>query len=627
MWKNWSLNTKIIAAFVAISVLVGITGWVAMDGIKRISHFIDGALTVQLKQSELVNDMEHNLLKSQDATGEYLATADSADLTAIRRSFGKSMAAFRTPLAALSKLELDASEATLVTEISELGQSFTVTVGEMMDHHEKALGSHDMVIDRMVEMSATTPRMLKAVQFVGVSVADQNLITEQVLRAFSYVATGSMVTKVRYQALGNEIKLSAHYDSFAEHYEAFIQVAGAAIAAADAEKQAVAAARADMERLDKISLSLQQRAEKLLLHQRQEITAAQNDILAIETSTGNLMAGLSVGAMILSLLIGFALSRAIVRPLTRTIDALSEGAVRVDQSSSTISRASLQQAEGASEQAAAIQETTATMGDMTSRTEENARNAVTASGLAAETRDAATNGNERMKEMADAMRQIHDSSNEIAKVINVIDDIAFQTNILALNAAVEAARAGEAGMGFAVVADEVRNLAQRSAAAAKDTASMISESITRATRGVSIMEGAGEALDQITSRALEVSDLVDQIADASRDQSSGIFQMTQAMQQMELVTQQAASSAEHSASSGEQLNSQVNGLRHLVSDLGTMVWGEKAHSQLEITSGGSEASEHAEDQPWMKNPELGSGDMRIISPVRGKKPDHDIDLF
>jgi methyl-accepting chemotaxis protein len=180
------------------------------------------------------------------------------------------------------------------------------------------------------------------------------------------------------------------------------------------------------------------------------------------------------------------------------------------------------------------------------------------------------------------MKEINGSSDRISKIIRVIDEIAFQTNILALNAAVEAARAGEAGMGFAVVADEVRNLAQRCAQAARDTAALIEESIAKTTEGSIRLDQVTEAIGFITTTATKVRTLVDEVNLGSKEQSHGIEQVARAVSQMEQVTQRTAASAEEGASAGEQLTAQSHALRTLVERLGTMVGGDAGRSTIAL---------------------------------------------
>jgi methyl-accepting chemotaxis protein len=181
--------------------------------------------------------------------------------------------------------------------------------------------------------------------------------------------------------------------------------------------------------------------------------------------------------------------------------------------------------------------------------------------------------NRSLGEMVHSMAAIRESSDKVSKIIKTIDEIAFQTNILALNAAVEAARAGVAGMGFAVVADEVRNLAQRSAQAAKDTASLIEASIANAQEGSRKVEQVTAAISSLTKSVEHVKSIVEQVSDASRQQTQGIDQVSLAISQMEKVTQSTTANAEESAAAGEELNAQAEASLVIVEHLELMVVG------------------------------------------------------
>ncbi len=274
---------------------------------------------------------------------------------------------------------------------------------------------------------------------------------------------------------------------------------------------------------------------------------------------------------ICSLLGGIAASVLIVLSIGRALRAIAtqimEGANQTASASSQVSAASQTLAEGASEQAASLEETSASLEEMASMTKRNADNAQQAKDLSGQTRSAADTGSADMEQMKSSMAAIKASSDDVAKIVKNIDEIAFQTNILALNAAVEAARAGEAGAGFAVVADEVRNLAQRSATAARETANKIEDAINKTTHGVQVSAKVAESLKEIITKARTVDDLVGEIAVACREQAQGISQVNTAMSQMDKVTQSNAASAEESASASEELNAQAAVQKEAVNQL------------------------------------------------------------
>ncbi|HUI77882.1 MAG TPA: methyl-accepting chemotaxis protein [Bryobacteraceae bacterium] len=271
--------------------------------------------------------------------------------------------------------------------------------------------------------------------------------------------------------------------------------------------------------------------------------------------------------------------RQINQHLKQAIGELTSGAGQVANAAGQVASASQSLAQGASEQAASLEETSASTEEISSMAHKNSDNSANAAGLVTGAQEKFNQTNRSLDQMVTAMQEINASSDKIAKIIKVIDEIAFQTNILALNAAVEAARAGEAGMGFAVVADEVRNLAQRSAQAARDTAALIEESIAKSNEGKAKVDQVAVAIREITQEQGQVKVLVDEVSMGSQEQARGLEQIAKAITQMERVTQQTAASAEESASAATELTAQSESVKEVLNRLTRMVGGESAPSR------------------------------------------------
>jgi methyl-accepting chemotaxis protein len=283
-------------------------------------------------------------------------------------------------------------------------------------------------------------------------------------------------------------------------------------------------------------------------------------------------------ALLVGTLIGWQIIRAVSGALSAIANALQDSASQTSAASSQLATTSIELSAGCSEQGSSVAETSAALEEMSVMIRSTADNAEQAKSFAQEARTAAQTGAQTMLEMNTAMMAIEASSAEVAKIVKNIDEIAFQTNILALNAAVEAARAGEAGAGFAVVADEVRSLAQRSAAAAKETAEKIEAAITNSRRGSVSCSKVGESLDEIVKKVASADGLVAEIATAAKEQSQGIQQVGVAMSQMDKVTQGNASSAQQSSAAAEQLRSQSLSMLDSVQSLRSLVTRDTGHA-------------------------------------------------
>lgn len=325
--------------------------------------------------------------------------------------------------------------------------------------------------------------------------------------------------------------------------------------------------------------------EKLMLNADKYIDAlaSHNAQGAKETSSQNdretgyayvFLIVISLASIGLLLCLGLMIANMITKPIKAATQGLSIGTDEVSSASSQVAAASQNLAESTQEQAASIQETSSTLEETSSMVHQNRENTQQAASLAKQAKQYAEQSNGEMQKMSTSMAELKSSSNEIAKIIKVIDEIAFQTNILSLNAAVEAARAGDAGKGFAVVAEEVRNLAQRSAQAAKDTTVIIESNINLSDGSVSIANKVRESVESIELQAKKVSDLLDEISVATNEQAQGVEQINKAVAQMESVLHSNAQTAEEASSASSALSEQAVNVKNIVASLVALVEGE-----------------------------------------------------
>ncbi len=431
---------------------------------------------------------------------------------------------------------------------------------------------------------------------------DNSLPSVLTLRAVGGATRDNIFTTVRYpdavsaeerKVLEDEIAANrAEIDAAFEKYEGLVSDAEDRRLFEETKRARAAFAAVRTRFLEAVRQDKAEEAKKLLAEQ--VIPAFQESVKAIDASmkyneqlASNVTKSSQEAARttILWISIALALSLAaaavliwwIVRSTNRVLRNLAtnldQGATQTAVAARQVSAASQTLSSGASEQAASVEETSASLEEISSMIRSTADNAEKAKALAGEAHAVAQAGSRTMVEMTQAMAAIDTSSAEVAKIVKNIDEIAFQTNILALNAAVEAARAGEAGAGFAVVADEVRSLAQRSAAAAKETANKIEAAIASSRNGSVSCAKVGESLTQIANKVSCTDALVAEIATAAREQAQGIEQINTAITQMDQVTQSNSASAEESASAAEELDAQAASLKDMVGQLRQLVGG------------------------------------------------------
>lgn len=303
----------------------------------------------------------------------------------------------------------------------------------------------------------------------------------------------------------------------------------------------------------------------------QSLDAADRDLIANLAIAGSVTLG---GLVVMGLVLFLVVRRSIERPLTHLANALFGGSNEVSGAAAQLAQAGIRMSDGTCGQAAALEETSASLAELASRTRRNAASVAQVDQMGNDARQAADSGRNALTRMSAVMSEIKNCSDKSATIVRTIDEIAFQTNLLALNAAVEAARAGDAGRGFAVVAEEVRGLAKRSAEAAKSTGALIDESIKSSESGVAASDEVAQVLEHIAGLVTRMTTLIGDIATASKEQAQGIDQISSAMSDMDQVTQSNAATTEEVAASSEELSAQAEELSHLVELLAKMVNGQ-----------------------------------------------------
>jgi methyl-accepting chemotaxis protein len=437
----------------------------------------------------------------------------------------------------------------------------------------------------VVTLSANAiPSVLTISRIIESNYVAMKSVRSALLAAADADAAGETAARARFdQAAAEGATLCADYRQFisdGEDGRIFAAARGARdvflaearqtldLLAADEDKAALAKMLGDVENAAQACIDLFKADIEHNVKVAGKAVAAAGD----SVRTSFLVIGALVGAAsLLGLILGAGVIRSTTRVLRTISDTLEDGAAQAATASGQLATISQTVAAGCAEQGSSVAETSTALEQMSAMIRSTAGNAAQAKDLAVQARTAAATGARTMVDMNAAMRAIEGSSAEVAKIVKDIDEIAFQTNILALNAAVEAARAGEAGAGFAVVADEVRSLAQRSAAAARETAAKIEAAITSSRQGGERCARVGASLDEIAAAITAADTLVAEIATAAREQSQGIGQIGSAMAELDKVAQENAARAEEGASAAAELTSQAQAMRDHVEWLRSLV--------------------------------------------------------
>ena len=602
MFKNMKLGTKIAAGFSMLVALALILGGLAVFNMKNVQTESDVLAHEYVPEVSICNDIERNSLMTMYNMRGYAFTEEE-----------KYLKEGQTYLEEVNKYLGEAQElADKATRLVKLGPAVKEAkelVAEYTRLSEQTVELNGKLAEDRVELNTYAEQYMKnCSEFLAGQ--NQHMI-EEIEKEANTTTLEERLEKITIVNdiidLGNEVRL-ATWKSQAERNPAIIREAIPIFEQIDQKFESlreITRLESDIKRIDdteyaaehyknamtdllnnwvesqKVSDQRTRVADQVLASAKSTSEAGMEgcEHIAVEAASSlsaaslTMIIGLSI-ALILGIVLAWFIVRSITNPINRIIGALTDGAEQVSMASEQVAGASQSLAEGASEQASALEETSSSLEEMAGMTRQNADNANQANGLSGEASSSADKGMRAMDGMSKAMQDIKKSSDETAKIIKVIDEIAFQTNLLALNAAVEAARAGDAGKGFAVVAEEVRNLAQRSAEAAKDTSALIEGSQKNADDGVKATEELVEILKDITGASKKVNDLLGEVSAASQEQSQGIDQLNNAMAQMDQVTQQNSANAEESSSAAEELAAQAQELSNVVNDLTCLVHGQ-----------------------------------------------------
>ena len=591
---HWTIGRKIAGGFALVFALLAVVTIVAFLALgasyRKLTQYAASA-----QETNAAASLEAAMLALKMQVNEFLATGSDASVLA----YDQSKTALDSGFAAAEQRIVDAARASQLSAAKRFLGQYDSAFHRLVDNnHQLVQVDHEVLAPASADIAGDLQKMLTAARDQG----DMNSAFKisSALKAF-FECTSDMssflLTSKPEQATASRDALDVTISQIKRIEKDQMDLEKVDASLKDPAKEALikslqAAAASYASGLDR-TMALKTERDRITTGEINQIAPQFTAALAgVRQAVGDFQGELeqrmhveqhhneqfiawgTLAGCLLGLVVALRIARGITGPIGAIATRLASESAQTNAAAYQVSQVSQSIADGASQQASAIEESSSALHEMASMTTRNSENAQVAKTLASEARGTADAGAREMEEMKAAMSAIKASSAEISKIIKTIDEIAFQTNILALNAAVEAARAGEAGAGFAVVADEVRSLAQRCAQAAHETSDKISDSAAKSEQGVAISAKMGENLGAIVERIRKLDEMIAGIAQASHEQSDGIGQLNNTMAGMDKITQSNAALAQQSAASSDELKAQAEQVQSAVSELMRMVDGD-----------------------------------------------------